>query len=137
MDESSDEEDGINGDSEDILGDIIDTVELTQEDILYGYTPDDQYNVTEMEEEGEYYENIEWEYSDIGNEQEDINYPRYNGPGPALRHNVSRQFSTPLGACGIAGGLSYDLIKRITSNTNATVRSRLTGNNSMAPHGKI
>jgi hypothetical protein len=33
-----------------------------------------------------------------------------------------------LGACGTAGGFSYELIKRITMNSNAYVRSRLVGN---------
>ena len=30
-------------------------------------------------------------------------------------------------ACAVAGGFSYDLIKRITAHTNASVRSKLVG----------
>jgi hypothetical protein len=41
---------------------------------------------------------------------------------------VDQKFDTLLGACGIAGGFSYELLKRITMNSNAYVRARLVGN---------
>jgi hypothetical protein len=41
---------------------------------------------------------------------------------------VHRKFNTLLGACRTAGGFSYDLLKCITSDSNAYIRSRLVGN---------
>jgi hypothetical protein len=40
---------------------------------------------------------------------------------------VDRKFDTLLGACRIAGGFSYELVKRITMNSNAHMRARLVG----------
>jgi hypothetical protein len=122
--ESEDEEDGMNGESKEISDEVMEFPQLTDDDILHGYTADEQYNTENMEEDGEYSEPLDWEYVDVPNDQEDVAYPHYNGNGPALRPYVSRRFTTLLGACGVAGGFSYELMKRITANTNAYVRSK-------------
>ena len=41
---------------------------------------------------------------------------------------ASRKFDTLFGACGIAVGFSYELIKRFTANSNAYVLTRFKGN---------
>ena len=55
-------------------------------------------------------------------------YQHYNGPGPCLQKVVDRKFDTFLGACGIAGGFSCELLKCITINSNAYVGAQLVGN---------
>jgi hypothetical protein len=68
---------------------------------------------------------LEWEYLDVPTE--DIAYASYNGNGPSLRPSVSQRFDNVLDACSVAGGLSYELIKKITKHTNDSVRSKLVG----------
>jgi hypothetical protein len=89
-DSDDEQEDGHNGDSEEIVADEVCVEELTTEDILHGYVQDSVYNPAYMEDDGEYTEELEWQYGDIGNEQEDIPYPHYEGDVPALRPFVSR-----------------------------------------------
>ena len=89
-DSDDEQEDGQNGDSEEIVADEVCVKELTTEDILHGYVQDSVYNPAYMEDDGEYTEELEWQYNDIGNEQEDIPYPHYEGDVPALRPFVSR-----------------------------------------------
>lgn len=91
--ESEDDEDGINGELEEISADVLEFQQLTEEDILHGYTADEQYNTATMEEDGEYSEQLDWEYVDVPNNQIDEEYPNYNGNGPALRPHVSRRSS--------------------------------------------
>ena len=77
-----------------------------------------------MEYDGNYPEELEWDLKDLPPNIQDIQYPHYNGNGPCLRNNVSRCFDTILGACGFAGGMTYELIKRITANSNAYTKVR-------------
>jgi hypothetical protein len=125
VDTDSDEEDGVNGESEEIVAEEVQPEELTEESLLFGYVHDNNYNPQDMEEDGSYDEDLEWEYDEVPTE--DLTPAVYNGEGPALRQGVSNKFKTVLEACSVAGGLSYDLIKRITAHTNASVRSKLIG----------
>ena len=82
-----------------------------------------------MEEDGVYLQELNWSYSDVVPGTSDTTYHHYNGAGPCLRKCVDRKFNTLLGGvCGIAGGFSYELVKRITMNSNAYVRARFVGN---------
>ena len=58
--ENEDEADGVNGVSEEILADMIETQHLTTDDILHGDTADGQYNLEDTEENGEYSEQLDW-----------------------------------------------------------------------------
>jgi hypothetical protein len=98
------------------------------EEILHGYNEDNEYDVKDMEEDGEYSESLKWEYMDIGNEQEDVSYPCYNGDGSCLCPGISRQIKTVLGTYGHTGGFSYDLIKKITTNSNSYAWSKVVNN---------
>lgn len=49
--------------------------------------------------------------------QED--FYNYNGPGPALWHDIGSKFQTVLEACYIASGFMYHILKRITANLKA------------------
>jgi hypothetical protein len=60
--DSEEDEDGKNNESEEISGTIACNRELMMEDILHGYYVDDEYDVKDMEEDGEYSENLKWEY---------------------------------------------------------------------------
>ena len=75
-----------------------------------------------------YPQNLNWSYSDIVPGTPNMTYQNYNGAGPCLRKFMDWKFDTLLGACGIAGGFSYELLKCITMNSNAYVRARLVGN---------
>jgi hypothetical protein len=81
--------------------------------------PDDAYDPSGMEEDGAYAQEFDWQYENVpdGGIQEE--HYCYSGAGPSLRHNIANKFSTPLGACGVAGGFTYELIKCITANSNA------------------
>jgi len=85
--DSDDEEDGTNGESEEISAEEVHLQVLTDDDILNGYVPDDRYNITDMEEDEEYSEDLEWEYADIGEEEEDVQYLIYDddGLGPSSK----------------------------------------------------
>jgi hypothetical protein len=109
--DSDNEEDRKNGDSEEISVEEVHLQVLTDDNILNGYVPDDHYIIADMEEDREYLEDLEWEYTDIGEEEEDIQYPIYNGDGLYLCPNASCYFETTLGACGAAGGLTYKFVK--------------------------
>ena len=50
----------------------------------------------------------------------------YNGPGPNLHCHVLQNFNTVLEACRITGGFMYELINRITANSNGYTTSNLT-----------
>ena len=104
-----------------------DFINLTEDDILHGYLPDSNYNPMSMEEDGVYPQNLNWSYSDIVPGTPNTMYQHYNGPGPCLRKLMDWKFDTLLGACGIAGGFSHELLKRITMNSNANERARLVG----------
>ena len=96
----------------------IDFLDRTEDDILHGYLPGSSYNTASMEEDGTYPQELNWSYSDVVPGTPNTNYPRYHGDGPCLRRYVDRKFDTLLGACGTAGGFSYELVKRITMNSN-------------------
>ena len=81
-----------------------------------------------LEEDGVYPQNLNWSYLDVVPGTPNTTYQHYNGPGPCLRKFVDRKFDTLLGACRIAGGFSYELLKCITMNSNAYVRAQLVGN---------
>ena len=68
------------------------------DDFLHGCIPDNQYNTEDMEDDGEHVEGLEWEYADVGNEQEDINYPHYNWDRPyvPMCHQGLRLFLVPM-----------------------------------------
>jgi hypothetical protein len=121
----SDEEDGVNGESEEIIAEDLRQEELTEENLLHGYVHDTNYNPQNMEEDGEFVEDLEWEYHDVPTEN--LAYASYNGEGPSLRPGVAKRFYNVLDACAVAGGFSYDLIKRITAHSNASVCSKLVG----------
>jgi hypothetical protein len=72
-----------------------------------------------MEEDGVYLDDLEWEYVDIGEEEEDVQYPIYNGDGPCLRPSALSHFKNSLDACRAAGGLTYKFVKQLTANSNA------------------
>ena len=111
--------------------DIIDSamnMDLNENDLLYGYLPDDNYNPANMEEDGTYPEELHFTYEDIPPEGIQDHLYHYQGRGPCLRHNVSNKFQTCLEACGVAGGFTYQLIKRITANSNAYVDRIKDGN---------
>jgi hypothetical protein len=111
--DDSDPEDELFGFNVDDVNDHEDFIEgtLTQHDLLHGYIHDESYNPAEMEDDGVYPEDFTWSYENVpaGGIQEE--YYHYDGPGPSLRHNVSNKFSSVLEACGVAGGLTYQLIK--------------------------
>jgi hypothetical protein len=73
----SDEEDGVNGESEEILTEDLRQEELTEENLLHGYVHDTNYNPQNMEEDGEIVEDLEWEYHDVLTEN--LAYASYNG----------------------------------------------------------
>ena len=106
----------------------VDFFDRTEDDILHGYLPDASYNPASMEEDGTYPQELNWSYSDVVPGTPNTNYPCYNGNGLCLRRYVDRKFETLLGACGTAGGFSYELVKRIKMNSNNYVRERLVGN---------
>jgi hypothetical protein len=51
----------------------------------------------------------------------------YSGPGPCLQPRIDCKLSTVLQACGIAGGFTLELIKRITANSNEYASNHLVG----------
>ena len=111
--------------------DIIDSamnMDLNENDLLYGYLPDESYNPSSMEEDGAYSEELQFTYEDIPPEGIQDHLYHYQGRGPCLRHNVSNKFQTCLEACGVAGGFTYQLIKKITANSNAYVDRIKVGN---------
>ena len=83
--ESKDEGDRMNGEAEEISAEVMDFPQLNSDDILHGYIADNQYNTQNMEEDGKYSEQLDWEYVDIADDQDDIAYPHYNRNGPVLR----------------------------------------------------
>ena len=106
----------------------VDFSDRTEDDILHGYLPDASYNPASMEEDGTYPQELNWLYSDVVPGTPNTNYPRYHGDGPCLQRSVDRKFEKLLGACGTAGGFSYEMVKCITVNSNNYVRERLVGN---------
>jgi hypothetical protein len=64
-----------------------------------------------MEEDGVYLQEMNWLFLDVVPGTPDTTYRHYNGAGPCLRKLVDRNFDTLLGACGSAGGFSYELVK--------------------------
>lgn len=126
----SEEEDNMHGfhkDDECFTGDD-DVRVLNVDDLLHGYLPDNGYEPTNMEEDGQYNEEFEWRYEDIPSDGIEETLYHYEGRGPALRHNVCNKFTTVLESCGVAGGFTYELIKRITANSNAYVHTKKIGN---------
>ncbi len=113
---------------EDMLVDN-DCEELDNIHRLYGYLPDEGYNPTSMEEDGNYPEELTWTYEDLPAEGLHEDLYHYSGPGPCLRPYVSTRFRTVLEAFGVAGGFTYELIKRITANSNAYASKNLKGSN--------
>ena len=57
----------------------------------------------------------------------DEEFPMYNGDGPCLHPHAEKRFETLLGDYGVAGGLIYSLIKRITANSNSYVCAKMEG----------
>ena len=57
-----------------------------------------------MKEEGAYSQELDWQSEHISDGGIQEQYNRYSGAGPSLRHNIANKFSTPLEACGVAGG---------------------------------
>ena len=81
-----------------------------------------------MEDDGVYPQELNWSHSDVVPGTPNATYAHYNGKGPCLRRCVDIKFDTVLGACGTAGGFSYELVKRITMNSNNYLWERLVGN---------
>ena len=136
--DDSDDEDGKHGESEEISCPENVADPLTLEDTLYGYTPDEGYGPNSMEEfdgenvgenkiESSDFNNLESTLESFGNELVDEEFPMYDGDGPCLCPRAESRFETLLGACGVAGGLTYSLIKRITANSNSYVRAKMKG----------
>ncbi len=125
--ESEDEELHGSQSSDDVLIENA-TNELNADDLLYGYLPDETYDPTSMEEDGAYPEELHFTYENVPPEGIQDHLYHYQGKGPCLRHNVSNKFQTCLEACGVAGGFTYQLIKRITANSNAYVDKIKVGN---------
>jgi hypothetical protein len=122
-----DDDDGSNQDADVEFGgldadfEFIDANEelIGESELLEGYSPDSSYNPTSMEEDGLYPNQLQWKYEDLPENGLEEDIYRYEGSGPSLRRNVANKFSSPLQACAVAGGFTYDLIKRITANSNA------------------
>jgi len=106
----------------------IDFVHRTEDDILHGCLPDSMYYPVSMEADGVHPQELNWSYTDVVPGTPNTEHVYYNGAGPCLRRYVDRKFDSLLGACGIAGGFSYELIKCITMNSNAYVQAWLVGN---------
>jgi len=104
-------------------------VELNATHRLHGYLPDDTYNPECMEEDGTCPEVFVQTYQDLPPEGINEDHYNYCGPGPCLKPYVSTKFRTVLQACGVAGGFTYKLIKRITANSNAYASRNLKGSN--------
>jgi len=96
---------------------------------LYGYVPDEGYNPHSMEEDGTYPEEFTWTYEDPPEDGLNEDLYHYCGSGLCLRHQFSTRFCTVLEACGVAGGFTYELIKRITANSNAYASKNIQGSN--------
>ena len=64
-----------------------------------------------MEEDGAYAQELDWQYENVPDGGIQEQYYRYSGAGPSLCHKIANKFSTPLEACGVAGGFMYELIK--------------------------
>ena len=96
---------------------------------LHGYLPDDTYNPESMKEDGTYPEEFVWTYHDLPPEGFNGVHYNYCGQGPCLKPYVSTKFRTVLQMCGVAGGFTYKLIKRITANSNAYASRNLKGSN--------
>jgi hypothetical protein len=81
LDDDRDEEQGQDDKGEDAKE--IQFSELTLEDMLYGYLPDKSCNPMEMEEDGHYSEEFQFNrtYEDVPPNTVNVTYPHYNGPG--------------------------------------------------------
>ena len=80
--------------------------------------PYNGYNPSGMEEDGVYPEALSWTYGEVPQDGINENYYHYSRR-PSLRHNICNKFETILGSCSVAGGFTYELMKRITANSNA------------------
>lgn len=98
------------------------------DDELHGYLPDEAYNLSRMEDNGEYPEELNWTYDNIPQNTPDTTYPHYNGPGPCLKKYIDKKFNTLLDSCGTANAFTYRLTKRITTNSNANIFNEEVGN---------
>ena len=69
---NSDEEDGINGESEEIVAEDLRQEELTEDNLLHGYIHDSNYEPQNMEEDGAFVEELEWEYEEVPTNNLDV-----------------------------------------------------------------
>ena len=102
--------------------------ELTEDNILHGYVPDNRYDIESMEGDGEYSEELDWKYTDLNNEVVEETYPNYNGDDLCICPNASRHFDTVLSACEVAGGFTYEFMKQLTANSNAYACAKVVDN---------
>ena len=86
---------GIHKDDECITGDE-DVRDFNVDDLLHGYLPDNGYEPTNMEEDGQYNKEFEWRYEDVPSDGIEETLYHYEGKGSALRHNVCNKFMTVL-----------------------------------------
>ena len=63
-----------------------------------------------MEDYGVCPQDLSLSYSDVVPGTPNDTYPHYNGEGHYLMRYVERKFDALLGACGTAGGFSYELV---------------------------
>ena len=74
-----------------------------------------------------YLEEFSWTYDNLPESGINKNLYNYNGPGPCLRPYVVAIFLTILEACGVAGDVTYKLLKGITAYPNAYTPKNMSG----------
>ena len=92
-------------------------IELQENNLLFDYMPDDDYNPDSMEQEC-YPENLNWRLDDLSSDGLTPPPDLYDGSGPKLCPWIGTKFNTVLEACGIGGGFTYELMKCITAKSN-------------------
>ena len=98
-----------------------------QNNLLFGYLPDDDYNPGRMEDDGFCLENLFWTHKDLPDDGSMSLIEVFDGQGPLLHPQIGTKFNTVLDACGIDSGFIYNLMKRITAILNAYAWSKLIG----------
>lgn len=106
MDAEDGTEDGSlleNEETEDAEPEEIKFPELTVDDMLYGYLPDEGYNPSQMEDNDKYLVDTTCTLDNVPEGMEDKNFTYYHGSDPCLKKCIDNKFSTLLGACGTRG----------------------------------
>jgi Transposase IS4 len=124
--------------------------DLDEEDNMYVQQVEDVSDVSDEEEEeeeepttsnnssgiGKMLEDIHWNFLQMSSVKDDDAPSSYNGPS-GLKPGVAESFNDPFECLGVCGGLDYDLVCRLASNSNEYARKYLVkGDRNCRMHGQ-